>query len=252
MNTTSVAVLLIGNEILEAQVIERNYIPIARSVQQKGIFVGEVRIVRDLEAAIITAVQELSKRYAYVICAGGIGPTHDDITLESVAKAFDQPIEQNEAMTKFLLKRNSDMNDAREKMAHLPVGSTLLQENDDMWPVISFQNLFILPGLPPVLTAMMPCVVAQLPMMGQIHYGYVVINQSEQDFAQFLDDLQKQNPSVLIGSYPSFETKTVKISLTCIDEEPAERCYANILEYFGGSILEKHAIGLLVLDHSKQ
>lgn len=242
MQVTSLAVLLIGNEILQVQVIEENYAHIAKAALQKGIMVSELRVVRDEKTAIANAVRELSMAYSYVISSGGIGPTHDDITLESIAAGFDEEVEKNEAMLQFLFSQNSSMNAAREKMTLLPRGSTLLQDNPDQWPVICFRNIFILPGLPPVLRAILPNIVTQLPQEARLYHGYIIVDQKEQDFAGTLDTLQKQFPTVSLGSYPSLEIRRVKISLTCINKKEALLCFQKLETYFGSSIEKRYAV----------
>ncbi len=242
MQKTTLAVLLIGNEILRTQVKEANYIPIARAVLQKGIVIGEVRIVQDDKEEIADAVRVLSKKYTYVITSGGVGPTHDDITLESIAHGFGVSPAKNDAMMQFLLSKDTAMNPARAKMAYLPQGSTLVHDINNNWPAIRFRNIFILPGLPRVLKTILPNVVAVLPQEDQIYYGYIVVSQQEQEFATALDELQRDFPDIAIGSYPSIETQQVKISLTGRHESDTLACFKELTERFDADITEKQEI----------
>ncbi len=198
-----VSILLIGDEILSATVRERNLHTMLTGFAGLGYEVGEVRIVRDVVEEIAVAMRELRERSKYLVTAGGIGPTHDDMTLEAAARAFAVETERSEAMLAFLKTRYGDPLPSRvEQMADLPRGTEVVGCEEGYWPVIRWENVFILPGLPRALEDKMRRVLAMLPPLGTFWQGEAYLHVDESVFAQWLTERQRDNAHVAIGSYP--------------------------------------------------
>ena len=152
------AILIIGNEILSGRTVDKNTSFIANWLGEIGINVEEVRIIPDKEKLIVDTLNELRAKYQYVFTTGGIGPTHDDITSESVAKAFGQKYEYNKEAYSILEKyyANSDFNEGRKKMARMPEGAKLIYNKEGSAPAFYIENVFVLPGIPSYVEIMLP------------------------------------------------------------------------------------------------
>ena len=198
-----VSILLIGDEILSASVREANLHLMLDTLTGIGYQVGEVRIVRDEIEEIAAAFRELQSRYDYVFSAGGIGPTHDDVTLQAAAEAFRTPVESNPTMVAFLKTRYGDpLSPMVARMAELPVETQVLGCEDGHWPVIRWNNVFILPGLPRALEDKMARIAAMLPAGDRAWTAMLFLSADEGKFADWLGGVQDTYRDVAIGSYP--------------------------------------------------
>ena len=200
------AILVIGNEILSGSTQDANIAYIGKRMAAKGIKLAEVRIVRDEEAAIVTALNALRGAYTYVFTTGGIGPTHDDITAESVAKAFGVPCiinaEARDYMTAKYAERGIEMNDGRLRMARMPETATLVMCAETIAPGFRTGNVFTFAGVPRIMQAQLAAVEPVLENGPEILSRVVACNLKEGDIAYPLEDIQKANMDVDIGSYP--------------------------------------------------
>jgi molybdenum cofactor synthesis domain-containing protein len=198
------AILIIGNEILSGRTVDKNTSFIAKWLGELGISVEEVRVIPDKENIIIATLNELRKQYQYVFTTGGIGPTHDDITSESVAKAFGRKYDYNKEAYAILEKyyANSDFNEGRKKMARMPEGANLIYNEQGSAPAFYLENVFVLPGIPSYVELMLP------PLKDVVVSGKKIISVScdakvrESSIAVDLSKIQDRYPSVDIGSYP--------------------------------------------------
>lgn len=198
-----VSILLIGDEILSAGVREENLHLMLTGFAGIGYEVGEVRIVRDVVDEIAAAMRELRERSEYLVTTGGIGPTHDDLTLEAAVQAFDVEPEQSPEMLAFLKTRYGEPLPAMvERMADLPRGTEVLGCEQGRWPVIRWNNVFILPGLPRALEDKMRRIMEMLPPRGRTWSAAVYLSADESLFADWLTERQRSLPTVAIGSYP--------------------------------------------------
>jgi molybdenum cofactor synthesis domain-containing protein len=202
----SAAVLIIGDEILSGRTKDKNIGFIADTLTDIGIDLMEVRIVPDTEEAIVKAVRTLSGRYDFVLTSGGIGPTHDDITADCVAKAFDVPIDVDPQAAEMLLafwkNRGIEPNESRLRMARIPQGATLIPNTVSAAPGFRIANVFVMAGVPTILQAMMDEVVKQLPATTPLVSVTIEANRGEGDIAVPAAAVQKNHPGVRIGSYP--------------------------------------------------
>jgi molybdenum cofactor synthesis domain-containing protein len=205
------AVLVIGDEILSGRTKDRNVGFIADTLTDIGIDLEEVRIVADREAAIVAAVRELSARYDHVFTSGGIGPTHDDITADSIAKAFGLPIGVDQRAVDLLMpywrSRSIEPNESRLRMARIPDGATLIPNAVSAAPGFRVENVFVMAGVPAIMQAMMDEVVKMLPASRPILSETIEAQRGEGDIAVAAGEVQKAHPDVRIGSYPYHDGK---------------------------------------------
>jgi molybdenum cofactor synthesis domain-containing protein len=200
------AMLVIGDEILSGRTKDRNIGFVADTLTDIGVDLMEVRIVADDEAAIIEAVRALATQYDFVLTSGGIGPTHDDITADSVAKAFDLPIGIDpravELLMAFWRKRDIEPNEARLRMARMPHGAALIPNAVSAAPGFVVKNVFVMAGVPAILQAMMDEVVKMLPASRPVLSETIEAGRGEGEIAAAAAAVQAAHPEVRIGSYP--------------------------------------------------
>ena len=200
------AVLLIGDEILSGRTKDKNLGYIADYLVVLGIDLMEARVVADSEADIVAAVNALRARYTYVFSTGGIGPTHDDITADSMAKAFGVAIDHNPQAVDILLTYFKDIgrepNEARMRMARVPKGASLILNPVSKAPGFQMENVFVMAGVPKIMQAMMDQVAPRLARGPVIQSRKVEFLGGEGDIAKPLGEIQERFPSVVIGSYP--------------------------------------------------
>lgn len=214
MQNPTAAVLIIGSEILSGRTQDKNLNYIAKSLSDAGIKLVEARVVDDIEDHIVDAVRTLSGNYTYLFTTGGIGGTHDDITAECVAKAFHKKHDFNAEALKLLEDYYGDrINDARRRMAMIPEGATLIPNPVSVAPGFRIENTFVLAGVPAIMQVMVDYIVPMLATGTPIIQETIISQILENDIAKELADIQKNNPDVNIGSYPSFYQGKYNLSL---------------------------------------
>lgn len=200
------AILIIGNEILSGRTQDVNVQFIAARLAARGIKLSEVRVVRDEEAAIVKAVRELANENTYVFSTGGIGPTHDDITADCMAKAFNVPLEINaearQLMQNYCDQRGVDLNEGRLRMARIPKGAGLIKNEASVAPGFKIKNVFVMAGVPKIMQSMFLMIEDTLAKGPAMLSKTVICNLREGDIALELEDIQNRYPDVEIGSYP--------------------------------------------------
>jgi molybdenum cofactor synthesis domain-containing protein len=218
------AVLIIGDEILSGRTQDTNLNAIARHLAVYGVDLMEARVVGDVKADIIAALNALRGRFDYVITTGGIGPTHDDITAECVAEAFGvELIEHPEILAMMTARWGAELNAARRRMARVPVGGTLVRNPVQGPPGFQIGNVFVLAGVPMIMRGMMDDVVTRL------RTGQVVISRTvrvegagEGAIAAPLEALAKAHPALSLGSYPFFGPEGYGANLVIRGRDGAE------------------------------
>lgn len=198
------AVLVIGDEILSGRTKDRNIGYIAEYLTAIGVDVREVRVVPDVEEEIVAAVNALRARYSYVFTTGGIGPTHDDITADSVAKAFGVGIDIDPRARAMLLEyiKPEDLNEARLRMARIPDGAELVENPVSKAPGFWIGNVIVMAGVPTIMQAMLDQVAPKLKTGVRMLSQTVRADAREGDVGGPLGEIAKANPEVSIGSYP--------------------------------------------------
>ena len=203
------ALLVIGDEILTGRTKDKNIGYIAEYLTALGIDLVEVRVVGDEETAIVDALNALRKRYTYVLTTGGIGPTHDDITADCVAKAFGVSIDVDPRALAILQERVAstgiEMNEARMRMTRIPKGADLVINKVSGAPGIWMDNVIVMAGVPSIMQAMLDEVAPKLKTGIRMLSQTIRADAREGDIGTQLGDIAKANPGVVIGSYPFFD-----------------------------------------------
>jgi molybdenum cofactor synthesis domain-containing protein len=201
--------LVIGDEILSGRTKDKNIGYIAEYLTNIGVELKEVRIVADEEAAIIAALDALRRRYTYVFTTGGIGPTHDDITAECVAKAFGVSIDVDPRARALLLTRiaEKDLNEARLRMARIPAGAELILNKVSAAPGFRIGNVYVFAGVPAIMQAMLDEVAPTLKTGARMLSETMRADLREGDIGSELGAIARAHPEVTIGSYPFFDEK---------------------------------------------
>ncbi|HEX4637354.1 MAG TPA: molybdopterin-binding protein [Rhizomicrobium sp.] len=200
------AVLVIGDEILSGRTQDTNSNHIARFLGALGIDLKEVRVVGDIEAEIVAALNALRAGYDFVFTTGGIGPTHDDITADAVAKAFGVAIGYHPEVYALLEARYppGEFNDMRKRMARIPAGASLVVNPVSAAPGFHIGNVYVLAGVPMVMRAMLEQIAPELPRLPTVKSITLEAYIPEGTIAPGLALLQKAHPQVAIGSYPFY------------------------------------------------
>lgn len=209
------AMVIIGNEILSGRTQDANLSYAATKLNEYGIQMREVRVIPDVEDTIIETVNELRQKYHYVLTTGGIGPTHDDITADSIAKAFDVPLEIN-PMARALLEQHygaDNLTEARLRMARVPQGGVLIDNPLSRAPGFQVENVLVMAGVPVVMQSMLDSVVPRLTGGKPVLSRSVMALVRESDIADGLSALQDKYATVEIGSYPFFRKNKVGANL---------------------------------------
>jgi molybdenum cofactor synthesis domain-containing protein len=203
------AILVIGDEILSGRTKDKNIGYIAEYLTNIGIDLREVRIVPDVEEEIVSALNALRHRYTYVFTTGGIGPTHDDITADSVAKAFGVGIDHDPRAVAVMKARfdalGTEMNEARMRMARVPNGADLVQNKISAAPGFWIGNVITMAGVPAIMQAMLDEVAPKLRTGAQMLSESSRADLREGDIGTELGEVAKEHPGVSIGSYPFFD-----------------------------------------------
>ncbi len=203
--------LVIGDEILSGRTKDKNIGYIAEYLTGIGVDLKEVRVVPDEEREIVAALDALRRRYTYVFTTGGIGPTHDDITADCVAKAFGVPIGYDPravaAMRERFAAMGTEMNEARMRMARVPAGAELVTNKISAAPGFWIGNVIVMAGVPAIMQAMLDDVAPKLKTGAKMLSETVRADAREGDIGTELGEVAKAHPGTSIGSYPFFDDK---------------------------------------------
>jgi molybdenum cofactor synthesis domain-containing protein len=230
------AIVIIGNEILSGRTVDKNTSFLAAWLGEKGVSVEEVRVIPDKEQVIIDTVNELRRKFAYVFTTGGIGPTHDDITSESISKMFGQKYRYHPEAYKVLedYYKNQDFNEGRKKMAKMPEHAKLIPNPKTFAAGFYFENVFVLPGVPSILQVMVPYLEKLIKSGKKILSISIDTGLRESVIADDLAKIQSAFPEVDIGSYPYFKDKPGTILvLRSIDEDKLIKCNKEVKKLIG-------------------
>ena len=204
----SAAIVIIGNEILSGRTADRNMPFLASRLNELGIQVREARVVPDLEAEIVRAVNECRARHDYVFTTGGIGPTHDDITGDAIAKAFGVGIDYHPQAMAILRAHyagsGAELNEARMRMARIPFGAELVENPVSKAPGYHLGNVFVLAGVPAIMQAMFESLKHELVGGQPVRSLSIAVYLAEGAIAKGLGELAARYPDVDLGSYPFY------------------------------------------------
>jgi molybdenum cofactor synthesis domain-containing protein len=221
--TPSAAALIIGNELLSGKVEESNLPELARLLRRLGVRLDRVVMVADDVEIIAGEVRALAAGHDWVFTSGGVGPTHDDVTIEGVARAFDVAVVSSaelEAMLRAHYKEGCT--DGHLRMALVPEGATLESSTEVRWPTVRFRNVFCLPGIPEVFRMKLP-VVARHVGTGRAFVSAAVYTQMDEgDLKPLLDRVVAAFPDVEVGSYPKWTSPDYRTKLTFDGQDVAQ------------------------------
>ena len=229
------AILIIGNEILSGRTQDTNTSTIALWLNSIGVKVGEVRVIPDVEKTIIDTLNLLRKNYDYVFTTGGIGPTHDDITAESVSKTFGLKYQIHKEAFDILeaYYKQGEFNEGRQKMVWMPKNANLILNPTSGAPGFNIENVFCLPGVPSILKSMLGGLTNQIVGGKPILSLTVSLRTVESEIANSLSKVQDKNKDVEIGSYPFFQAGKLGVSIVIRseDQRQIDNCNLQILEF---------------------
>ncbi|MEE2644067.1 MAG: molybdopterin-binding protein [Myxococcota bacterium] len=219
------AILLIGNEILSGKIRDENAYWLTQELRKLGVRVVEIAVVPDEREAIGEALRRLAGSVDYLFTSGGVGPTHDDITLESVADAFGVPLCEDPDLVALLQRFFQDrITDAHLRMARVPEGSTLIKIAENPWPVYSFRNIYIFPGVPHILQHKFKAI-AERFRARPFSLERLYVDAEEGSIAAYLEEVERTY-QVEIGSYPRTKRSARYRVMLTIEGRSAEQVKA--------------------------
>ena len=229
------AIVIIGNEILSGRTQDVNVVTISKWLNELGVKLEEVRVIPDIENSIIKTVNELKKKFNYVFTTGGIGPTHDDITSQSIAKAFNLTYGFHKEAYAILEKYygRAKFNAGRKKMAMMPVKASLILNPSSGAPGFIVKNVYSLPGVPSILKSMLGGLKNKIKGGKKIFTKTISVQTVESEIAKPLADVQKKFKSVDIGSYPFFRLGKIGVSMVVRsdDKKKIDDCSKKIIGF---------------------
>ena len=236
------AILIIGNEILSGRTQDTNTSTLATWLNSVGVKVNEVRIIPDQEDIIVETLNLLRKSNNYVFTTGGIGPTHDDITAQSVAKAFGLKYELHKEGYKILeaYYQPGEFNEGRQKMIWMPANADLILNPTSGAPGFSVENVFCLPGVPSIMKSMLGGLKNKIVGGDPILSYTISLKTVESEIANSLTRVQEENQDVEIGSYPFFHAGKLGVSIVLRSENQSkiDQCNSQILKFVNDKKIE--------------
>ncbi|USG59509.1 molybdopterin-binding protein [Sneathiella marina] len=247
LKIVTAAVIVIGDEILSGRTKDKNMVYLAEQLIEQGVQLREVRVIPDIENEIINAVNSLRKKFDYVFTTGGIGPTHDDITADSIAAAFNIEIgyhpEAMNILTRHYENSGIEFNEARMRMARIPEGALLIDNPVSKAPGFQVENVFVMAGVPIIMQAMFEGIISRISGGARMLSRTIGAGLPEGKIAGELGALQNEFPDVSMGSYPFFRqgevgTNLVLRSINQLDLDRAFEKLKKILQDMKVEIVE--------------
>ncbi len=209
------AALIIGNEILSGKIADTNTTFLARGLFELGIELRRVVVCPDEIDTISRDLTELRSSHDLVFTSGGVGPTHDDVTIEGVAASFDRPVVQSEAVAKMIRHYYGERtNEAHLRMANMPEGSEMIRSSDAPWPTVVIENVFVLPGVPEIFELKFTDLRKRLDEGHEFHSHAVFTRSGEGEIASLLERIAKAFPGVMVGSYVKWKAEDYRTKIT--------------------------------------
>ena len=228
-------IVIIGNEILSGRTQDVNVVSISQWLNELGVKVEEVRVIPDIETSIVTTINDLRKKFSYVFTTGGIGPTHDDITSKSIAKAFNLSYGYHKEAYKILERyyKPENFNEGRKKMAMLPDKAFLILNPSSAAPGFIVDNVYCLPGVPSILKSMLGGLRNRIKGGKKILSKSISLETVESEIAKSLEKVQNQFENVEIGSYPFFRLGKIGVSIVIrsTDKKQIDDCCKEIISF---------------------
>jgi FAD synthetase len=207
-------ILVIGNEILSGKVVDTNSPYLCRELRALGVDVERIVTIPDVVSVIAEHVRLMSQGFDFVLTSGGIGPTHDDLTIEGVAAAFGAPLQHSESILERMRRAmGSEPNASQRKMAQIPAGATLLDAGDLWFPLVVVGNVYIFPGIPELLRKKFESARERFRGVPFV-LKRVYVRSMESEIAEDLHAVLKEFPALLLGSYPRIQEEAFRVLLT--------------------------------------
>jgi FAD synthetase len=232
MQQKTAAIVVIGNEILTGKSEDRNASFLIGELYSLGVTLRRIAVIPDDLEDISTTVRECSEQFDHVFTSGGVGPTHDDMTIEGIARAFNRPVVRHPELAAMLRGYfGEDADEKRMRMADIPEGAGLIREGGMRWPVLAIENVIILPGVPELFRSKFEAIRERF-RAEPFHASTLYTREDEFDIAPRLDRVAAEHPDVEIGSYPTFtrEDYRVKITVESKESEAVDRAVAALRE----------------------
>jgi molybdenum cofactor synthesis domain-containing protein len=215
-------IILIGNEILSGKVVDANAAYLCRELRALGVDVRRISVIPDEVDTIAAEVAEQSRCYDVLFTSGGVGPTHDDVTIEGVARALGVRVVREPRLVAVLERYYPGrLTEARLKMAEVPEGAELLAEGEMVFPAVAVRNIFVLPGVPEIFRQKFDALKERF-RESPFFLCSVFVNMGEGTLADHLNELLRRHPELLLGSYPEFSNPEYKVKVTL---ESKDRAY---------------------------
>ena len=209
------AALVIGNEILSGKIPDTNTNFLARGLFELGIELRRVIVCPDEVDTISKELSELRATYDLVFTSGGVGPTHDDVTIEGVAASFGRPVVQSEAVAKMIRHYYGDRaTGAHLRMANMPEGAEMIRSSEAPWPTVVIENVFVLPGVPEIFELKFTDLRKRLDQGQEFHSQSVFTLSGEGEIAGLLERIAKTFPGVMVGSYVKWKAQDYRTKVT--------------------------------------
>lgn len=242
MSATTAAILVIGDEILSGKTEEQNARFLIGELRELGVTLRCILTISDDVEEVAAATRDLSTKYHHVFTSGGVGPTHDDVTIVGIARAFQAPIVRHPELEARLRSYfGDDLNEARLRMADVPEGAALIQAEDLKWPVLAVRNVYVLPGVPDLFRRKFAAIRERF-RVAPFYSRAVYTHEDEFDIATQLQTVAASHPLVAIGSYPNFATPEyrVKLTLEAKDKDALEAAWGDLLKALDEARVVKH------------
>ena len=229
------AIIIIGNEILSGRTQDVNVVAISLWLNELGVKLDEVRVIPDIEKSIIQTINEVRKKFKYVFTTGGIGPTHDDITSQSIAKAFNLKYGYHKEAYEILKKYygQEKFSSGRKRMAKMPTKASLILNPSSGAPGFIVDNVYCLPGVPSILKSMLGGLRNKIKGGKKILSKTISVNTVESEIAKSLENVQHKFKEVDIGSYPFFRLGKIGVSIVIrsTDKKKIDYSYKEIVSF---------------------
>jgi len=215
------AAVVIGDEILTGKFAEENAAYLIRELRALGVSLRRVAYIPDVVEDIAETVGDCARRYDHVFTSGGVGPTHDDVTMEGIARAFDVRVVRDPFLEKMLRKFYGNALEERNlRMAEVPEGAHFVAADHPSWPVTAFRNVYILPGVPMIFRRKFDAMKERFRQASVVHLRRVYCMAEEGAIAAHLDAIVAGFPGVSVGSYPRFDVPDYRVIVTLESRDP--------------------------------
>jgi len=232
-------IILIGNEILSGKVMDANASYLCRELRALGVEVRRISVIPDEVDVIASEVAAYSGAFDVVFTSGGVGPTHDDVTIEGVARALGLAVVRDPGLVRIIERvAKGRINEARLKMAEVPEGAELIAAEELTFPAVLVRNIYVLPGVPEIFRQKFQALRERF-RESPFHLNSVFVDMPEGTLADHLNDLLRRHPELMLGSYPEFSNPEYKVKVTIESKDRAyvERAVDDLLRQLPAAVI---------------